>query len=199
MDHGIFVHQNALIEPGAQIGRGTRVWAFAHILPGARIGADCNICDHVFIENDVVIGDRVTVKCGIYIWDGVQIKDDVHLGPNVVFTNVMKPRSRRYPDAFARTVVKEWASIGANATLLPGISIGRWAMIGAGTVVTRDVPDFAVIVGNPGRHIGYICVCDERLHPLNEHLSFHCSSCGREYRWNKQGLQLQQDTPYATG
>ena len=148
MSEAPFIHSHALVEPGVQIGLRTRVWTFVHILPGARIGADCNICDHVFIENDVVIGDRVTVKCGIYIWNGVSIGDDVFLGPNVVFTNDLFPRSKRYISPVP-TYVQQFASIGANATVLPGVTIGYAAMIGSGTVVTRDVPPFALIVGNP--------------------------------------------------
>ncbi|MCA1561229.1 MAG: N-acetyltransferase, partial [Acidobacteria bacterium] len=144
------------MEPGARIGAGTRVWAFVHILPGARIGENCNLCDHVFIENQVVIGNRVTVKSGIYIWDGVQIEDDVHLGPNVVFTNDRFPRSRR-SFQLERTLVRHGASIGANATILPGITVGACAMVGAGSVVTRDVRDFALVVGNPARRSGYVC------------------------------------------
>lgn len=196
MSNEVFVHDKALVEPGARIGAGTRVWAFVHILPGAVIGQDCNVCDHVFIENDVVIGDRVTIKCGIYIWDGVQIEDDVHLGPNVVFTNVMYPRSKRYPAAFARTIVRAWASIGANATVLPGVTIGTWAMIGAGTVVTKDVPDFAIVVGNPGRHVGYMCMCSERLDVGTAARTVQCS-CGRTYTWDGAALQLEQDDVYA--
>ena len=195
MERAVFVHERALVEPGAQIGAGTRVWAFAHILPGAQIGADCNICDHVFIENDVVLGDRVTVKCGIYLWDGVRISDDVHLGPNVVFTNVLYPRSKRYPAAFAPTIVREWASIGANATILPNLTIGAWAMIGAGSVVTRSVPDFAIVRGNPARLIGYICVCSEQLR-VKQPGVIGCV-CGRTYRWDGTQLALEQDLVYA--
>ncbi|MEO0248197.1 MAG: acyltransferase [candidate division WOR-3 bacterium] len=138
------------------IGCGTRIWAHTHILPGARIGEDCNICDQVFIENDVVIGNRVTVKSGVHIWDGVRIADDVFVGPNVAFTNDRFPRSKRYPDRFATTVIRRGASIGANATLLPGINIGENAMIGAGSVVTMDVPAGSVVVGNPARVIRYL-------------------------------------------
>lgn len=149
------VHPQALCESDA-IGPRTRVWAFAHVLPGARIGADCNICDHVFIENDVVVGDRVTVKCGVQLWDGVEVEDDVFIGPNVTFTNDLFPRSRRYQDAVRRTRIRAGASIGANATLLPGIEIGAHAMIGAGAVVTRSVPPHAIAVGNPARITGYV-------------------------------------------
>jgi UDP-2-acetamido-3-amino-2,3-dideoxy-glucuronate N-acetyltransferase len=151
---GSFIHSHALVESAA-IGRDTRVWAFAHVLPGAVIGDACNICDHVFIENDVRIGNRVTIKCGVQLWDGVTIEDDVFIGPNATFTNDLHPRSRRYPGAFHRTLVRCGASVGANATLLPGVTIGQHAMIGAGAVVTKDVPRNAIVVGNPARIRGY--------------------------------------------
>ncbi|VTU18980.1 WxcM-like domain-containing protein [Variovorax sp. PBL-E5] len=153
MDH--FAHPNALCE-SSQIGAGTRVWAFAHVLPQARIGGECNICDHVFIENDVVIGDRVTIKCGVQVWDGVRIEDDVFVGPNVTFTNDLFPRSKQYPEAFGRTTIQSGASLGANSTILPGITVGRNAMVGAGAVVTRSVPPNAIVVGNPARITGYV-------------------------------------------
>lgn len=145
-----FCHPHAIVETD-RVGDGTRVWAFAHILPGAVVGRDCNICDHVFIENDVAVGDRVTVKSGVQLWDGVTLEDDVFVGPNATFTNDPFPRSRQRPDAFARTVVRAGASIGANATLLPGIEIGQGAMVGAGAVVTHDVPPGVVVTGNPAR------------------------------------------------
>jgi UDP-2-acetamido-3-amino-2,3-dideoxy-glucuronate N-acetyltransferase len=151
---GVFVHANALLESD-KVGPGSRVWAFAHVLPGAVIGRDCNICDQVFIENDVVVGDRVTVKCGIQLWDGVRIEDDVFLGPNVTFTNDRYPRSRQHLSRYPETVVKRGASIGANATILPGLVIGPGSMIGAGSVVTRNVPPNAVVVGNPARIVRY--------------------------------------------
>lgn len=149
-----FVHPQGLCE-STQVGAGTRIWAFAHVLPGARIGRDCNICDHVFIENDVVVGDSVTIKCGVQLWDGVRIGDRVFIGPNVTFTNDRFPRSKQYPETFLQTIVEDDASIGANATILPGIQIGRGAMVGAGAVVTRNVPPFATVVGNPATIIGY--------------------------------------------
>lgn len=150
-----FIHPQALCESG-HVGEGTRIWAFAHVLPGARIGRDCNICDGVFVENDVVVGDRVTVKCGVQLWDGVRLHDDVFVGPNATFTNDPFPRSRQRPAAFASTVVEAGASIGANATVLPGLTIGRGAMVGAGAVVTRPVPPHAIVAGNPARIIGYV-------------------------------------------
>lgn len=150
-----FVHPQALCE-SLEIGEGTRIWAFAHVLPGARIGRDCNICDGVFIEGDVVVGDRTTVKCGVQLWNGVRLSDDVFVGPNATFTNDKFPRSRQYPDAFPETVVETGASIGANATILPGVRIGSGAMIGAGAVVTRSVPPNAIVIGNPARIAGYV-------------------------------------------
>lgn len=150
-----FVHQNALCE-SEKIGAGTRVWAFAHILPGARLGKECNICDHVFIENDVIVGDRVTVKCGVQLWDGLEIGDDAFIGPNATFTNDRFPRSKQYPEKFSRTIVCAMASIGANATILPGLTIGENAMVGAGAVVTRSVPAYAIVVGNPAKIVGYV-------------------------------------------
>lgn len=153
MNH--FVHPQGLCE-SPKIGARTRVWAFAHVLPGATIGEDCNICDHVFVENDVVVGDRVTIKCGVQLWDGLRIEDDVFIGPNATFTNDRFPRSKQYPDAFAQTRVGRGASIGANATILPGVNIGQYAMVGAGAVVTRSVPPYAIVVGNPARITGYV-------------------------------------------
>lgn len=150
----VFVHPSGICE-SEQVGDGTRIWAFAHVLPGARIGSDCNINDHVFIENDVVVGDRVTVKSGVQLWDGVRLGDDVFVGPNATFTNDMFPRSKQHPDAFLQTIVGPGASIGANAVLLPGVRVGRGAMIGAGSVVVRDVPAHAIVVGNPARIVGY--------------------------------------------
>ncbi len=149
-----FVHPMGICESD-RVGEGSRIWAFAHVLPGAVIGRDCNICDHVFVENDVIVGDRVTVKCGVQLWDGARIADDVFIGPNVTFSNDRYPRSKQYPEEFLSTVVHQGASIGAGAVLLPGVTIGRNAMVGAGAVVTRSVPPNAVVVGNPARIVGY--------------------------------------------
>lgn len=148
------IHPHAIVETSA-IGKNTRIWAFVHVLPRAVIGEDCNLCDHVFIENDVIIGDRVTIKSGVQIWDGITVEDDVFIGPNATFTNDPFPRSKQFLEQYPRTVLHQGASIGANATILPGLSIGQYAMIGAGTVVTKNVPPFAIVVGNPARIIGY--------------------------------------------
>jgi acetyltransferase-like isoleucine patch superfamily enzyme len=150
-----FTHPEALVEAD-DIGPGTRIWAFAHVLPGAHIGAGCNICDHTLILGDAVIGDRVTVKSFVVAGDGLVLEDDVFVGPNVGFTSDAYPRSRRVPAQFPRTVVRRGASIGANASILPGVTIGAHAMIGAGAVVTRDVPSRAIVVGNPGVVTGYV-------------------------------------------
>jgi acetyltransferase-like isoleucine patch superfamily enzyme/dTDP-4-dehydrorhamnose 3,5-epimerase-like enzyme len=150
-----FVHEKAICESG-QIGENTRIWAFAHVLPKAVIGADCNICDGVFIENDVRIGNRVTIKGGVQLWDGLTVEDDVFIGPNATFTNDPFPRSKVYPEQFSRTIIRKGASIGANATILPGLEIGAGAMIGAGAVITRSVPPNAITVGNPARITGYV-------------------------------------------
>jgi len=149
-----FVHPHGICE-SAHVGEGTRIWAFAHVLPGAHIGRDCNLCDHVFVENDVVLGDRVTVKSGVQLWDGLRVEDDVFIGPNATFANDPFPRSRRRPAQFARTTLCRGASVGANATILPGVTVGRGAMVGAGAVVTRSVPPHAIVVGNPARIVGY--------------------------------------------
>jgi acetyltransferase-like isoleucine patch superfamily enzyme/dTDP-4-dehydrorhamnose 3,5-epimerase-like enzyme len=161
-----FQHPQALVE-STRIGAGTRVWAFAHVLPGAVIGADCNICDGVFIENDVVIGDRVTLKCGVQVWDGITLENDVFVGPNATFTNDPLPRSRppsQHWEPTLRTLVRRSASIGANATILPGLTIGANSIVGAGAVVTRDVPPNAIVVGNPARITGYV----DAAHPAFE-------------------------------
>jgi acetyltransferase-like isoleucine patch superfamily enzyme len=138
------------------IGAGTRVWQFSVIFAGAKIGSNCNLCAHTLVEGDVVIGNNVTVKSGVFLWDGTRIEDNVFIGPNATFTNDPMPRSKVYPAAFQGITVKAGASIGANATLLPGITIGRNAMVGAGAVVTRDVPEGAVVVGNPAKIIRYV-------------------------------------------
>ena len=138
------------------IGQKTKVWQYSVILPKAVIGENCNICAHTLIENDVVIGNNVTVKSGVYIWDGITLKDNVFIGPCVTFTNDKKPRSKQYPDKFPKTVVEEGASIGANATLLPGITIGKNALVGAGAVVTKNIPENAIVVGNPAVIKGYV-------------------------------------------
>ena len=153
--HKPFIHPLADVQ-SSQIGEDSRIWQYSVILAQAQIGKNCNICAHTLIENDVVLGDNVTVKSGVFIWDGITIQDNVFIGPNVTFTNDKHPRSKQYPEEFLRTVIEEGASIGANATILPGIKIGQYAMVGAGAVVTKDVPEKAIVVGNPAIIKGFI-------------------------------------------
>lgn len=148
------IHMHADVQ-SQDIGEGTRIWQYCVVLPGAKVGKNCNICAQVFIENDVVVGDDVTIKNGVQLWDGVVIEDNVFIGPNVTFSNDKFPRSKQYPEKFLKTVIRKGASIGANATLLPGITIGQNAMVGAGAVVTRDVPPNAIVMGNPAEIRGY--------------------------------------------
>lgn len=168
--NSVFIHSHAICE-SENIGQGSRIWAFAHILPGAIIGNDVNVCDHVFIENDVIIGDRVTLKSGVQLWDGIEIENDVFVGPNVSFTNDAHPRSKQYPEQFSRTRIQQGASIGAGAVILPGVVVGRNAMVGAGAVVTKDVPANAQVVGNPAFIQGYLDQSGYRLETQQNLLS----------------------------
>jgi UDP-2-acetamido-3-amino-2,3-dideoxy-glucuronate N-acetyltransferase len=170
-----FKHPLALVESDV-VGSGTRVWAWAHVMKGARVGADCNIGEHCFIESGAVLGDRVTVKNGVAVWDGVVAEDDVFLGPNAALTNDLRPRSKVVHERPASTLLKRGASIGANATLLCGITVGEYAMIGAGAVVTKDVPSHGLVVGNPARLTGYVCRCGARLRLAGTR--GRCTNCG---------------------
>lgn len=174
------IHSLAAVDTGAHIGSRSRIWQFCVVLPDAVIGEDCNICAHCLIEGGVTVGSRVTVKSGVQLWDGVTLEDDVFVGPNVTFTNDHFPRSRQRPEKFARTVVRSGASIGANATILPGITIGRRTMIGAGSVVTRDIPDNALFVGNPARFRAWLCGCAEKLSFADPGIA--SCKCGRQFR-----------------
>lgn len=152
----MFIHTLSDVHQGAAIGQGTNIWQFSVVLENAVLGRNCNVCAHTFIEGDVVIGDNVTIKSGVYLWSGLRIEDDVFIGPNATFTNDMFPRSKQHMPEYPKTVVKRYASIGANATILPGVVIGKGAMVGAGAVVTKDVPEFAVVMGNPAIVIRYL-------------------------------------------
>lgn len=147
-----FIHPLADVQ-SKNIGEDTKVWQFCIVLSNAIIGNNCNINAQVLIENDVIIGDNVTIKSGVQIWDGTRVEDNVFIGPNATFTNDLLPRSKEYPEAFSGITVKKGASIGANATILPGVTIGERAMVGAGAVVTKDVPDYVIVVGNPAKVI----------------------------------------------
>jgi len=170
---------------GARIGSGTRIWQFCIIFPHAQIGCDCNICAYVLVESDVVIGDRVTIKSGVQLWDGIHIEDDVFIGPNATFTNDRIPRSKKPRQSLPVTRLQSRATIGANATILPGLSIGKNAMIAAGAVVTRDVPDHALMIGNPARRRGWVCSCGQTLRDS----SLSCQ-CGKRYERSTGGLAV---------
>ena len=182
---GVFVHPQALCE-SSDVGAGTRIWAFAHVMSGAQVGAGCNVCDHGFVEGGAVIGDNVTIKNNVLVWNGVTIEDDVFLGPNVVFTNDRNPRAafkKSVEQYLIRTMVRRGASIGANATIVCGVTIGESAFIGAGSVVVRGVRARALVVGNPARQIGWMCDCGERLDA-----ELACSACKRSYVEQPEGL-----------
>lgn len=150
-----FIHELADVAH-CQVGEGTKVWQFVVILEGASIGKNCNICAHTLVEGDVIIGDNVTIKSGVQLWDGTRIENNVFIGPNATFTNDPYPRSKEYPPEFSGITIRQHSSIGANATLLPDITVGEYAMVGAGAVVTKNVPPRAVVVGNPAKIIRYI-------------------------------------------
>lgn len=188
------VHETSRVDPGAEIGAGTRIWHFSHVMAGARIGRDCMLAQNVFVAAGVVIGDGVKIQNNVSLYDGVTLEDGVFCGPSTVFTNVVTPRSHvSRKHAYARTLVRRGATLGANSTLLCGIEIGRYAFVGAGAVVTRDVPPYALLVGNPARHVGWACACGERLGPRRSpdggHLerTLTCAQCGAAYRADPDG------------
>jgi len=181
---GVFIHPSAIVET-QEIGRGTRIWAFVHVMEGVSLGANCNIGDHCFLESGAVIGDGVTVKNGNMIWDGVTLEEGVFVGPHVFFTNDLYPRSRRLPEAESRYGGREWllptlvrrgASLGAGAVILAGVTVGEFAMVGAGAVVGKDVPAHALVIGNPARILGWVCQCGLRLE-FEDHRAT-CAGCG---------------------
>ena len=196
MNAEVFVHPQALNESG-QVGTGTRIWAFAHVMKGAVVGKNCNIGDHVFIESGAVVGNGVIIKNGVGIWEGVSLEDTVFVGPFAVFTNDRFPRSRhnphtveRYKDKswLERTTVRQGASLGANCTVMCGVTIGRYAMVAANAFVREDVPDFALVAGLPARVIGHVCACGLKL-PSGV---LHCGGCGAEYELAGKGLRLKE-------
>lgn len=184
-----FVHPHAIVE-GKNIGDGSRIWAFAHILPEAQIGENANICDHCFIENEVVIGDNVTLKCGVYLWDGITIEDNVFVGPNATFTNDLFPRSKNEGYDQEKITLRKGSSIGANATILAGITIGEYALVGAGAVVTKDVPAYTIVYGNPAQSQGYICQCGKKMSIVDNQSS---CDCGKRYELVDGKVQQKND------
>jgi UDP-2-acetamido-3-amino-2,3-dideoxy-glucuronate N-acetyltransferase len=186
------VHPSSFVDEGSEIGAGTKIWHFCHIMPRARIGQRCNIGQNVVISPDVVIGDNVKIQNNVSIYTGVILEDDVFCGPSMVFTNVVNPRSHvSRKDEYRQTLVKKGASIGANATVVCGHTIGRFAFIGAGAVVTKDVPDFALVVGNPGRISGWMCQCGIKLASgRTPPAAATCAACGSRYRAGGEHLAL---------
>ena len=159
-----FVHPSSYVDEGAQIGAGTKVWHFCHVMPGARLGRNCTVGQNVFVASDVVLGDNVKVQNNVSIYTGVTVEDDAFLGPSMVFTNVVNPRSHMpRKDEYRPTLVGRGTSIGANATIVCGAVLGRYAFVGAGAVVTRDVADYALVYGNPARVRGWVCQCGSKL------------------------------------
>lgn len=177
-------HESATIDAGCAIGDDTRIWHYSHVMAGARIGCGCTIGQNVFVAGRASLGDRVKIQNNVSIYDGVHLEDDVFCGPSMVFTNVTTPRShvsRRL--AFEPTLVQRGATLGANSTVLCGLTIGRYAFVGAGAVVTRDVPDYALVVGNPARQIGWVCECGVRLAGMRIAAPvMTCGDCGAGYR-----------------
>ncbi len=182
-------HPLALVESD-EIGEGTRIWAFAHVMKDARIGWGCNIGEHCYIEQGVTLGNNVTVKNGVNVWMGVTIEDNVFLGPNCVLTNDPNPRAyiKKSADSLVETLIRNNATIGANATIVCGVTIGQYAFVGAGTVVIRSVPDFALVVGNPARQIGWMCECAQRIPMTAKADAVYCPHCQRAYRRGENGL-----------
>lgn len=190
-DKHYFAHETAVIDDGADIGEGTKIWHFTHIMPDTRIGRNCNFGQNIVVSPGCVIGDNVKVQNNVSIYTGVILEDDVFCGPSMVFTNVINPRSHiERKEEYRATKVGRGASIGANATVICGHDLGKYCFIGAGAVVTRAVPDYALVVGNPGRVVGFVCYCGDRL-PLdtnaNEQDKVVCTSCHRDYSF-KSGV-----------
>ena len=179
-------HESAYVDEGATIGAGTKIWHFSHIMPGAKIGENCNIGQNVTIERDVVIGNRCKIQNNVSVYKGVTLEDGVFCGPSMVFTNVYNPRAEiRKMDQLRPTLVKKGATLGANCTIVCGHTIGRYAFIGAGSVVTKNVPDYALVVGNPAKQIGWMCECGEKL---SENLT--CKTCGKKFTKSENGLKI---------
>jgi UDP-2-acetamido-3-amino-2,3-dideoxy-glucuronate N-acetyltransferase len=180
MTEDFFVHESSFVDQPCRIGAGTKIWHFCHVMQDSHIGRNCSLGQNVLVSSHVKIGDGCKIQNNVSLYTGVELEDHVFCGPSMVFTNVVNPRSQvSRKDEYKRTLVRQGASIGANATIVCGVTIGRYAFVGAGAVVTRDVPDFALVVGNPARRSGWMCRCGVKL-PLRE-ATAHCAACGSLY------------------
>ena len=188
MESGYFVHPTAIVDEGAEIGEGTKIWHFTHIMAGARIGENCILGQNVFIGSGAILGDNIKVQNNVSIYDGTVLEDDVFCGPSMVFTNVFNPRSFiSRKKEFRKTLVRKGATIGANVTVICGNTIGQYAFIGAGAVVTKDVPDHALVYGNPGKVKGWICQCAEEITFRSGKAV--CHACGKKYKKDRIGVK----------
>ena len=193
MEKKYFAHPTTVIDEPVEIGEGTKIWHFSHIMSGARIGRNCNIGQNVFIDSGAILGNNIKVQNNVSIYSGVILEDDVFCGPSMVFTNVFNPRSFiSRKKEFRKTLVGKGATIGANSTIVCGNTIGQYAFIGASSVVTRDVPDYALVYGNPGKVKGWVCQCAEQITFRSSKAK--CQACGRSYRKNRSGVSLVEKT-----
>jgi len=192
----VFIHESAYVDEGAIVGEGTRIWHFCHVMSGAKIGQNCTLGQNVFVARNVKIGNNVKIQNNVSIYEGVILEDDVFCGPSMVFTNVRTPRSafpRNRSEDYIQTLVKRGASIGANATIVAGVTIGEWAFVAAGAVVTKDVPPYALVAGVPARIIGWACECGLTLHFQDNEAA--CKGCGRQYRKTGEHSVLKVSEP----
>ena len=196
MEKKYFVHESSYVDDNVELGEGTKVWHFSHVQSGTKIGKNCSLGQSVNVGNNVTIGDGVKIQNNVSVYEGVELEDYVFCGPSMVFTNVMNPRSefpQRGSEFYLKTLIKKSASLGANSTIVCGNTVGKYAFVGAGTVVIRDVPDYALVVGNPARQVGWVCACGTKLSLTTDPDSKEtakCPKCGREYK--KEGNKVEQ-------
>jgi len=192
MANNFFIHESCYIDEPCEIGSGTKIWHFSHIMNNCKIGENCNIGQNVVISPQVIIGNNVKIQNNVSVYTGVICEDDVFLGPSCVFTNVINPRSHiNRKDEYRQTLVKKGATIGANATIVCGRTIGSYAFVGAGAIITKDVPAFGLVVGNPARQIGWVCICANRL--LHNDNGYYCRECNYKYVLNEDNLKRVED------